>query len=362
MNFRKTIILAVVLCFLLLVFFLVESPLKNSKKQEPALFIAGFDKASVAAILIKSKEKGEVQLQKKPAGWMVIAGQKTYPADKTSIDNLLDAVGKIKIETIASKNPKKYKELEVDQDKGVEVTLVDGAQKPLAHFYVGKSGPDLFSTYLRKADTEQVVLASGMLKMTFDRELKDWRNKTIFALNPQDITDHAVKGDKGFLLKKGEKDQWEIVAPEKFSPKKEVVEGCIKTVSSLAAADFAEGLLKDFQLDTPAQEILVTLKGGTNRTLLLGKDKNAFQRFVKTSDADTIYVLEKYNLEKLLPSIDRLKLGDAAKDTKQPPGQPVTQEETKTDTQAAVKDKKADSTASKTQPKKKNAGCRECSG
>jgi len=44
------------------------------------------------------------------------------------------------------------------------------------------------------ADAEQVVLASGMLKMAFDRELKDWRNKTIFALNQQDITDYEVKG------------------------------------------------------------------------------------------------------------------------------------------------------------------------
>jgi hypothetical protein len=355
MNFRKTIILAVVLCFLLLVFYLIESPLKNNKKQEQPLFISGVDKASAAAIIIKSKDKGEVQLQKKPEGWIVVTGSKTYQADKAPIDNLLNTVGKIKIEAIASKNPKKHKELEVDQDKGVDVMIEDGAKKTLAHFCVGKSGPDLFSTYLRLADAEQVVLASGMLKMAFDRELKDWRNKTIFALNQQDITDYEVKGDKGFLLKKGEKDQWEVVAPEKFSPKKETVEDCLKTVSSLNAADFAEGLLKDFQLDQPAQEILVTMKGGAIRTLLLGKEKNAFQRFVKTPDADTIYVLEKYNLEKLLPSLDKLKQGDAVKDNKQTPGQPVKQEEAKTDTQFSAKDKNAANTSSKTEPKKKRS-------
>jgi hypothetical protein len=355
MNFRKTIILAAVLCFLLLVFFLVESPLKNNKKQEPQLFVSGFDKASAAAIVIKSKEKGEVQLLKKPEGWIVAVGQKTYPADKASIDNMLEAVAKIKIEAIASKNPKKYKELEVDQDKGVEVTIEDGAKKTLAHFYVGKSGPDLFSTYLRMADAQQVVLASGMLKMAFDREIKDWRNKRIFALNQQDITGYEVKGDTGFLLKKGEKDQWEVAAPEKFSPKKEIAEDCLKTISTLNAADFAEGPLKDFELDQPKQEILITMKGGAARTLVLGKDKNAFQRFVKTADADTIYVLEKYNLEKLLPSIDKLKLGDAAKDTKQTPGQLVKQEETKTDAQAAAQDKNAANTPSKPEPKKKKS-------
>ena len=355
MNFKKTIILAVVLCFLLLVFYLIESPLKNSKKPEQLLFISGFDKAAAAAITIKSKDKGEVQLQKKPEGWFVTTGQKTYPADKASIDNLLSTVGKIKIEAIASKNPKKYKELEVDQDKGVEVTIEDGAKKTLAHFYVGKSGPDLFSTYLRLAEAEHVVLASGMLKMAFDRELKDWRNKTIFAFNQQDITGYEVKGDNGFLLKKGEKDQWEVAAPEKFFPKKEIAEDCLKTVSSLTAADFVEGPLKDFQLDRPAQEILVTMKGGATKTLLLGKEKNAFQRFVKTPDADTIYVLEKYNLEKLVPSIEKLKQGVADKDSKQDTGQPVKQEETKTDTPAAAKDKNTANASSKTEPRKKKS-------
>jgi hypothetical protein len=355
MNFKKTIILAVVLCFLLLVFYLIESPLKNSKKQEQPLFISGFDKAAAAVIVIKSKDKGEVQLQKKPQGWIVAAGHKTYQADKASIDNLLDSVGKINIEAIASKNPKKYKEFEVDQEKGVEVRIEDGAKKTLAHFYVGKSGPDLFSTYLRKEDSSPVVLCNGMLKMAFDRELKDWRNKTIFALNQQDISDYQVKGDTELHLQKADKNLWEVVAPEKFSPKKETVEDCLKTVSSLKAADFAEGPLKDFQLDKPVKEILVTMKGGATRTLLIGKEKNAFQSFVKTPDADTIYVLEKYNLDKLVPPLDKFKQGEAGKDKKQAPDQPVKQEETKTDKQGATKDQNATNPPSKASAKKKKS-------
>jgi hypothetical protein len=353
MAFRKTIIFAAILGFLLLIFYLIETPQKKNKKPEQPLFIEGFDKTAAAVIALKSKEKGEVRLEKKPEGWIVVSGQKTYQADKTPIDNLLDSVGKIKIEAIASKNLKKHKEFEVDQEKGVEVRIEDGAQKTLAHFYVGKSGPDLFSTYLRGADAAQVVLASGMLKMTFDRELKDWRNKTIFALNQQDITEYLVKGEKGFHLKKGEKDQWEIIAPEKISPKKEPVEDCLKTVSTLKAADFAEGPLKDFQLDQPSQEILVTMKDGSTRILLLGKEKNAYQRFVKTPDADTIYILEKYNLDKLMPALDTFRQGDADKDKKQAPVQTGAEKETKTDKPGSTSDQNARQIPSSTQAQKK---------
>jgi len=149
--------------------------------------------------------------------------------------------------------------------------------------------------------------------MAFDRELKEWRDKTIFSLNQQEITDYQVKGDMQYHMQKAVNGPWEMVAPEKFSPKKEIVEDCLKTIAALKAADFAEGRLQEFQLDKPVREITITLKGGAAKTLLIGKDKNAFQRFVKTADADTIYVLEMYNLEKLTPALAVLKLGEAAK-------------------------------------------------
>lgn len=313
MNFNKTIILAALLCFLLIVFYLIESPKKDAKKPEHPLFIAGFDRARAAAVFLKSKARGEISLQKKTEGWTITANKKTYAADPGPIDSLLDGVAKIRVEAVVSRNPEKYKTFEVDAESGVNVRIDDAAQKSLAHFVVGKSGPDLFSTYLRLADASQVVLASGMLKMAFDRELKEWRDKTIFSLNQQEITDYQVKGDVQYHMQKAANGSWEMVAPEKFLPKKEIVEDCLKTIAALKAADFAEGRLQDFQLDKPVREVTITLKGGTARTLLIGKDKNAFQRLVKTADTDTIYVLESYNLEKLSPALAVLKLGEAAR-------------------------------------------------
>jgi hypothetical protein len=319
MNFKKTIILAAVLCFLLIVFYLIEGPKKDATKQEHPLFLSGFDRAQAAAVFLKSKAKGEISLRKKADGWSVAVNKKTYAADPASVDNLLDTAAKIRIESIVSRGPGKYQAFEVDAENGVDVRIDDAAQKSLAHFVVGKSGPDLFSTYLRLADAQQVVLASGMLKMAFERELKDWRNKTIFSLNQQEITGYQVTGDLQYQLQKAATGAWEAIAPEKFTPKKELVEDCLKTIAALNAADFAEGRLQDFQLDKPAREITVTMKSGPTRTLLIGKEKNAFQRFVKTADADTVYVLESYNLEKLSPPLAVLKLGEAAKDLQKKP-------------------------------------------
>jgi hypothetical protein len=314
MSFKNTLILALVLGFLLILFYIIESPKKESEKSGPPLFIPGFDKARAAAVIITSKAKGELSLRKKADSWLVEANKKTYAADTAAIDNLLETAAKIRVESVVSRAPGKYKAFEVDPESGVEVRIENSAQKIIAHFVVGKSGPDLFSTYLRLADAQQVVLASGMLKMAFDRELKEWRNKTIFNLNQQDITRYQVKGDLQYQMQKAAGNAWEMTAPEKFAPKKEIVEDCLKTISALNAVDFAQGRLQDFQLDKPVREIIITMKGGgASKELLIGKEKNAFQRFVKTADADTVYVLENYNLDKLTPALAVLKLGEGAK-------------------------------------------------
>jgi len=41
MSFKKTILLAAVLCFLLLVFYIIESPKKDAKKTEHPLLYPG---------------------------------------------------------------------------------------------------------------------------------------------------------------------------------------------------------------------------------------------------------------------------------------------------------------------------------
>ena len=351
MSFKKTIILAALLGFLLILFYLIESPKRDAKKVEHPLFIAGFDKAKAATLYIKSKARGEVFLKKKAAGWVVEANKKLYSADTAPVDNLLDTIAKIRVESVVSRNEGKYKAFEVDAENGVEVRIDDSSQKSLARFVVGKSGPDLFSTYLRLADAQQVVLASGMLKMAFDRELKEWRDKTIFSLNQQEITDYQVKGNLQYHLQKAANGAWEMIAPEKFTPKKETVEDCLKTASALKAADFAEGRLQDFQLDKPVREIIVTLNGGASRTLLIGKEKNAFQCFVKTADADTVYVLESYNLEKLSPALAVLKLGEAAKAAAQAPAPDKKQEQEVT--KEAAPQKKAAKPAGTSSGKKK---------
>lgn len=323
MNVQKIIILSMVLCFLIFVFYLMESPLTN-RHEAANLFIPGFAKQKAASFYIQSPDKGVFFLKRQKGGWVVTKDEKSYPADITPINKLMDTVATITIETIASKNPAKQELFEVDQQKGIEVKIEDASQNTLAHFYVGKSGPDLFSTYIRKQASSLVILTNGILKTVFDKDLKDWRDKTIFQLQQNEIIAYQVKGARKFQLQKGDNGQWEMTKPAIFPAKRETVTACITTLASLTGSDFAEGPLKNFQLEKPLWEITATLVNGQTKTLFVGKEKNAFQHFVKTGDAATIYVLENYKLESLTPDVEKFKKEDQEKEqTKQAPDPPA---------------------------------------
>jgi hypothetical protein len=231
----------------------------------------------------------------------------TYLADAAAVDKLLEIVTGLKAETIVSKNPKNFDQYEVTDQKGLDVRLADSDNRSLASLYVGKSGPDIFSTYVRVKDSDKVVLVGSILKTAFEKELKDWRDKTIFKLNKDDIIEYKVDGDMKLHLKKDEKQSWQVLAPESFEAKKDAADDIMRKLAGLKAVDFAEGPLKEFQLDRPARTITASLKDGATATLLVGKEKNTFQHFVKPQDKEAIFVLENYNLESLCPALDKLK-------------------------------------------------------
>ena len=307
MSVKKISILVIILAFLGGLYYFTETSSADKKKKASADFVPGFDKSKAFSIMVKSPEKGESLLKNENGAWKVTSKEKTYDADSAAVSKLLDTILKIKQETIASKNPKNFEAFEVTEGKGLEVKIDDASQKPLAHFFVGKSGPDIFSTYMRAKDSATVVLAGGLLRNAFDQELKDWRDKAIWRINKDDIIEYAVEGDMTLHMKKDEKGAWQVLRPEAFTAKKDAAEKSILKIAALKAADFSEGSLSEFQLDAPKRKITATLKGGKAETLLVGKDKNAFQYFVKTSLSDPVYVVEKSELEALCPGLDALK-------------------------------------------------------
>ncbi len=171
----------------------------------------------------------------------------------------------------------------------------------------GKSGPDLFSTYVRNKASNNVILTTGMLKTDFGRELSDWRNKKIYSLKPSDITEYRVTDNMTTRFKK-ENDIWQAVKPELPDVNQETVKEAINKFADLEAAGFVYDNNTNYGFNKPQKIITATLVDKNSQTLIIGKDKNAFQYFAKKKGGDTIYIIEKHVINIICPSLESLKL------------------------------------------------------
>ena len=307
MNFKRVLLFAVVFISLAAIYFFMETSVgKRNKKEGLKLLFPGLKIEKSALIKVKSTEKGEFILTKAKDVWQVKQNSQTYIASTDAVEKLLDKVAKMKIETVSSRNPKNFAAFEVSNEKGIETTILDSKNNSLAALVVGKSGPDLYSTYVRNKASNNVILTTGMLKTDFGRELSDWRNKKIYSLKSSDITEYRVTDNMTTRFKK-ENDIWLAVKPELPDVNQEAVKEAINKFADLEAAGFVYDNNTNYGFNKPQKIITATLVDKNSQTLIIGKDKNAFQYFAKKKGGDTIYIIEKHVINIICPSLESLK-------------------------------------------------------
>jgi flagellar basal body-associated protein FliL len=275
MKKKSIFILLAVLVVLVVVVIIIEGPLSERSKKEAAkesILFPGFETDQVSSVDIKTQDK-EVKLKKEDNTW-VVATAGNYPADPKSIEDMLGKVRDLKSTLTASKSADKHSQFEVDES-GVEVTMLGTGEKALAHFFVGKMGPDYISTYVRKADQDEVLLVGEYLRGVFDKGARGWRDRTVFDFDASQVQ-------------------------------------TLTLVSKLEADDFAEQKeettdpLKEYKLDKPQSKVVVDLTDGTARVLLIG-DESGYRRYAKREDKDIVFLVSKSKIYRIFKDIEELK-------------------------------------------------------
>jgi len=321
MDTRKIILLMMLLAVFAGIYFASDQmAIRKAQRQEVNL-AADFDAGRAAAITIKSPGRADMVLKKKSGSWTITSGEKSYAADAAAIAGLLEQVGKMKSATKVSKNPENFDSFEVSESKAVTVKIQDDAADVLAWVLLGKNGPDIFSTYVRRHEGKSVYLVPGLLKNSADRELSGWRDKALFKLDPDKINLYSVSGDKSLQLRKTNTGTWQAICDGRVSDSAMAAVGpIIRTFAALTVADFSENSTAEARLEKPLRTITAVLADGSKRTLFLGGDKNTFQQYAKTGDQEQIYVVEKAQLASLSPSCEEIKTGGKPPEPDQAPG------------------------------------------
>ena len=309
MKKKNIFILLAVFAVIVLIAVIIEVPLSKRGQKKAAkelTLFSGFDAEQATSIEIITSDR-QVKLNRDSGAWLV-ATSENYPADPKAIETALAKVVALRASHIASKSAEKHPQFEVDKS-GIEVKVLGAEDNLLAHFFVGKMGPDYMSSYVRKADQDTVFLVGEYLRSIFDKGARGWRDRTIFSFDvPQVKKLTLISKEKGEIVIEARDDGgWQIIKPEVAPANKEMINQVLSDVSKLSADDFAEKKdLKEYKLDDPQAKIIADMKDGSTNVLLVG-DKSDYRQYVKRADKDTVFMLSKSRIDGIFKGLEELK-------------------------------------------------------
>lgn len=304
MKFKTTYLSLIILIALILTIVITEKSLKN--KDKDLLLFPKLNLQEISKINITNKDKNII-MEKKIDKWLVVSSS-NYPGDKSKIEDILNKVKSFSKKNIVSTNPAKKSFYGLDKDY-LEVKICNAKDKELAHFFIGKSGPDFCSTYIQKKDSPEVVLINEYLRPIFDKEDTYWRDPTILSFNPQEVKNLILsKEGKEIIISLTKDNEFEIIQPENTPAKNEVVRSILDELSKLNTDNFyLEEDLEICNFKKSTSFIKLIFKNGLEKELLIGSENKNNQYYVKKNDAPTIFLVSKYRINDLFRELKDLK-------------------------------------------------------
>ncbi len=205
----------------------------SAEKALPAI-----DKSKVDELDIHVPDKGDVTLVKKGKAWR-LSKPLDAAADDSAVSSALDKLDGIEVSGIAATKASNHARLEVDDAHGIRVIAKSGG-KVLADLIIGgyRSG----NTMVRLHGKTEVVAVRGSIKYAFNKEVKDWRDRSVVDVSANDVKEATFDSPKGTFHFVRDGDDWKQADGEtpidKFDAAK--VKSFVSSLSRLRATDFAK--------------------------------------------------------------------------------------------------------------------------
>jgi hypothetical protein len=295
--------MVVFLALLGAVYYLQTRPDKGERHGDRPRPVPPLSDSQIRRVTITAK-KTRVVLERSGKDWRVTAPVNDE-ADSYAAKTMVEKLTGLEFGDMVTEREDRHAGHKVDDRGGIHVEVSDG-KSTVADFFLGKVADGF--TMLRAAGKDQVYQAVGALTHAFEREVKNWRRRTIVELKQQDvrqleITTRGVPGAGAIVLSRpDEKSDWKVVRSD--APVQEldkaVVSGLLSGLGNLSAFDFADGAKPEQTgLAAPTATVVAHLKGGRKTTLLVGSRKGD-DYWVRNQDDPQVFIVKKYAVDSLL--------------------------------------------------------------
>jgi len=294
MNRSTKLLIALLLVLAAIAYFLLPSEKERETSYTAAQLSLKVDSASIVKIEILRPSK-PVVIENVGGKWTITAPGR-YPADSKSIFQLLNGFNKFNVGSLVSSNPEKQSLFQVDSS-GTRLTFTERSGKSVS-LIVGKMGPSFSEIYFRLPGSKDVYLGDGIETWTVNKDMKDWRDKTIYAAQSEMIKEITYSlGGKGYTFSR-DTSGWKLADK---SVEAGTMNPLLTTLSSLHADDFADTISR-----IDLNPVTIGIKGPEDITLNLYPSlPDSSKYFVQSSASQQMFIISKWTAQQLLKPVEK---------------------------------------------------------
>lgn len=276
----------------------------EAKQAEESLVRLKQDEITALEIIRPGQEP--ILLRKEGENWVVKKPIETS-ADKFTVESLLRNIETARIERSFDDGSRRARDYGLDRPR---LTLKVRAKEQEKVLHVGRDDYTGSQLYVQVQGNPKIHLTYDSLLTTADKDLLQWRNKKVLALERDKVQaiEMVRPSEKVVLRKEGEK--WLLRSPLEEAADRDTVSGLLSALEFAEAQKFMVEKtddLKAYGLDKPAVMVRLQEQGQDNwKTLELGK-KQGGEYLARNPDRSPVFTVKEEVYEKLTQKIWELR-------------------------------------------------------
>ncbi len=288
-------------------FYEIEGGKKREEAAEKAKKLFQFEKEEVNSISL-ARSNGSIVLNRENGGWKLVAPIEAK-ADEAAVDGLASELSSTQVERSLEPDSVDWKDYGLENaDLKITVGLKDGRRLDLE---LGDKDFNQASVFGRTPDQEKVLVLPGLLYTSADKELFDFRDKSVLDFDRDQVREVRIRARRKTYRLQKEGEDWSIREPIQARADRSEIRSLLSDLEFARVEEFLErgdGRLKTYGLHAPSSRVDLYL--GDNRarkSLLVGKQVGA-QFYAKDDAGEDVFRIKEDLVEKL--NLDLSKLRD----------------------------------------------------
>lgn len=262
----------------------------------------------------------DIELVKKGEEWRVSKPVDAL-ANQANVKSLLDNLKALKPAEMIDSGTGSYDKFGVSDAKALHATFMKGDAK-VFDAYFGENGGRGQMT--RIAGKDGVFAIKGYSSYLYDREVKGWRDTTVFKFEDTAVNAATIDNEHGSFSFTKSGESWKgTFKPAKGGPAKDIerfdeakVKDFLRAYKGLNASDFAEAgkTSADLGLDKPAATVVITLNDGAKRELKVGATAEGSARWAQASGLPELVSISSWTADWAMAEPKKFQKAEEKKD------------------------------------------------